>query len=393
MRQRTTELAKSNLALKEDIAARTKVEDELRTANDKLRQSEERFKRSENIAHLGTWELDVGNNRLSWSDEVFRIFGLEPQEFGATYEAFLEAVHPDDRAAVDAAYSGSIREGTDGYEIDHRIVQKSTGEVLYVHEKCEHIKDKSGAIVRSVGTVHDVTERKQADQIKDEFIGLVSHELKTPLTVIIGALAVAMSEEIAPEDKQSLLNDAAWGADNMADIVDNLLELSRWQSKRLTLRAEPIDLAQVISERIVQSSKKTDKHRLVADISDDLPAVKADRTRLERILENLIDNAIKYSPEGGEVRVSAEVQQGNIVLGVSDQGIGIDAADQVNLFQAFHRLETGPWTSIQGVGLGLVVCRRLVEAHGGRIWVESERGRGSTFCFTLPVEKRAGSGS
>ncbi len=127
-----------------------------------LRENELRLKRSQEIAHLGSWELDVVNDRLTWSDEVYRIFGLRPQEFDATYEAFLERVHPDDRAAVDAAYSGSIREGRDTYEIEHRVLRRSSGEIRYVHEKCEHFRDAAGKIIRSVGMVHDITERKHA---------------------------------------------------------------------------------------------------------------------------------------------------------------------------------------------------------------------------------------
>ncbi len=129
-----------------------------------LRQSEQRLSRSQEMSHLGSWELDLVTNVLSWSDEIYRIFAYTPQEFGATYEAFLEAVHPDDRAAVDAAYSTSISEGRDTYEIEHRLVRKSTGEVRYVHEKCVHIRDGSGRIIRSEGMVHDITESKLIDQ-------------------------------------------------------------------------------------------------------------------------------------------------------------------------------------------------------------------------------------
>ncbi|MBN1270209.1 MAG: PAS domain S-box protein [Kiritimatiellae bacterium] len=129
-----------------------------------LRASEAQLKRSQEIAHLGSWELDLDQNRLTWSDEVYRIFGLQPQEFGATYEAFLDHVHPDDRAAVDAAYSGSVREGRAAYEIEHRVVRSGSGEIRIVHERCEHFRDASGRIVRSVGMVHDITERKQAQE-------------------------------------------------------------------------------------------------------------------------------------------------------------------------------------------------------------------------------------
>lgn len=137
---------------------------ERKQAEQALLESEQRLKRAQEIAHLGSWELDLINDRLTWSDEVYRIFGLEPQQFAATYEAFLEAVHPDDRAAVDGAYSSSIREGRDTYEIEHRVVRHANGEVRIVHEKCEHLRDLSGQILRSGGMVHDITERKQAEQ-------------------------------------------------------------------------------------------------------------------------------------------------------------------------------------------------------------------------------------
>jgi PAS domain S-box-containing protein len=132
-----------------------------RRATGLLKESETRLCRAQAIAHLGSWELDLVTNHLTWSDEVYRIFGLEPG-FAASYQAFLEAVHPDDRASVDAAYTQSVREGLDAYESEHRIVRRSTGEVRTVHQKCQHWRDASGRIVRSIGMVHDVTERKRA---------------------------------------------------------------------------------------------------------------------------------------------------------------------------------------------------------------------------------------
>ncbi|HEX3014725.1 MAG TPA: PAS domain S-box protein, partial [Methanobacterium sp.] len=140
-----------------DIVERKKAEEE-------LLKSEKLMNRSQKIAHIGSWELDLINNKVYWSNEAYRIFGMHPKEFGATYESFLEIVHPDDRKAVDDAYSGSIREGKDTYEIEHKIVKKSTGEVRVVHEKGQHFKDKAGRIIRSTGMVHDITERKKTEE-------------------------------------------------------------------------------------------------------------------------------------------------------------------------------------------------------------------------------------
>ncbi len=156
VKERTSSLAISNEKLANEIAERKRTERA-------LRESEQRLNRAQEISHLGSWELDLAGNSLSWSDEVYRIFGLQAREFGATYEAFLDAVHPGDRGAVDAAYRNSIRDGDSTYEIEHRIVRRRSGEIRTVHEKCEHIRDASGRIVRSVGMVHDVTPRKLAE--------------------------------------------------------------------------------------------------------------------------------------------------------------------------------------------------------------------------------------
>ena len=137
--------------------------DKREQAEDKLKESERLLSKAQKIGHLGSWSLDLIANRLIWSDEIYRIFGLQQQEFAATYEAFLGAVHPEDRDSVNAAYLGSMEEGNDFYEIVHRVIRKHTGEIRYVYEKCEHTRDASGRIICSEGIVHDITDRKQAE--------------------------------------------------------------------------------------------------------------------------------------------------------------------------------------------------------------------------------------
>jgi len=247
-------------------------------------------------------------------------------------------------------------------------------------------RDAGGRPIQSMSVARDITERIEAEQIKDEFVGMVSHELKTPLTVIIGALSVAAEEGISEEQRKELFEDAMSSAVGMATIVENLLELSRHQSNRLSLKAEQTDVGQVAGE-VAQKLRPTSTiHHLSVDVPKSCPAITVDRVRIERVLYNLVENAIKYSPEGGEIKIFARCENGHVVIGVSDQGIGISADDRSRLFQSFERLEGKEQRKVPGLGLGLRVCRIIIEAHGGKIWVESAPGKGSTFYFTLPIK-------
>lgn len=228
---------------------------------------------------------------------------------------------------------------------------------------------------------------KQIELLKDEFIGMVSHELKTPLTVIIGALNVAEEKGMRVNEIKGLVHDAATSAESLAAMVDNLLELSRHQSNRLSLQTTQTQIEPAVRAVINKLKDRSSKHKLAGNIPPDLPNVLMDPIRVERVLHNLVENAIKYSPQGGEIKVGVRREDSHLIIGVSDQGIGISLEDQQKLFQKFERLDIQKKFEIGGVGLGLRVCQILVEAHGGRIWVESEKGKGLTFFFSLPISK------
>jgi K+-sensing histidine kinase KdpD len=226
---------------------------------------------------------------------------------------------------------------------------------------------------------------KQMEALKDEFVGMVSHELKTPLTVIIGALSVAETEGVSMEQAQELIHDAVTSAEALAAMVENLLELSRHQSNRLSLQTKQTQIKPVVHAVIQKLQNKSALHKITIDIPSGLPPAMIDALRIERVLDNLVGNAIKYSPKGGEVRISGRLQDNQLVIGIADQGIGISPEEMPNLFEKFQRLGVQSKYDIAGVGLGLRVCRILVEAHGGKIWADSRAGLGSTFFFTLPI--------
>lgn len=250
-----------------------------------------------------------------------------------------------------------------------------------------------GEVLGLVVTMVDITERKRLEYLKDEFIGMVSHEMRTPLTVVIGGLDTLLTEgdRLSEKDRTGLMKDAATEARSLADIINNLLELSRAQADRLVLRrdrVEPVDVLRKVAEK---TSLYHGDHGFVVDSNLPSAPVMADRMRLELVLFNLMDNAAKYSPAGSMVKAGLERCSGELVFAVADEGPGISKADQARLFNRFERLGRDGTDTVGGTGLGLVVCQRLVEAHGGRIWVESEPGKGSTFFFTIPLKNTAAS--
>jgi len=269
-------------------------------------------------------------------------------------------------------------------------MRRADGSKVWISLSVRPVRDGEGRVIASRSVVTDITEHKKLDQLKDDFIGLVSHELRSPMTVITGAINTALTEaeRLSPEETHQLLKDAALEADLLSNLLGNLLELSRVQAARLVLHAEAIDIKRVIQSAVEEVKRQSSAHEFMVSVPRKLPPVYADPLRLERILYNLLENAVKYSPQGGEIRVSVKQEKEHLVIGVSDQGIGISPADQAKLFRSFQRLEEFKPGRARGVGLGLLVCRRLVEAHGGQIWVKSKPGQGSTFFFTLPLSQK-----
>jgi signal transduction histidine kinase len=278
---------------------------------------------------------------------------------------------------------------TRGFWSGENIHIKRDGVQLYVQSSVSTIKDKVGKVIGILAVIRDVTGRTELDLLKDEFIGLVSHEMRTPLTVVIGCLDTVLSKgELLPQDEiNELLNDALCEAESLSHILENLLELSRTQAKQLLLLPEPMRIENLAKD-VVKGLEGQHAHQFILDFPSEIPPVEADMLRVRRVLYNLVQNAVKYSPAGSKIKIFARQEPDRLVIGVRDHGSGISAADQTRLFHSFQRLGLEPFGEIKGTGLGLMVCLRLVEAHGGKIWVESAPEKGSTFYFTLPLIHR-----
>jgi len=264
--------------------------------------------------------------------------------------------------------------------------RRKQGEIIDLTVNASLVTDTSGCPNHLMVSLLDIAERKRAELMKDEFLSLVSHELRTPLTVISGSLKVVLDGMASPEDTQELLENAAEHTDMLADILENMLEMTRHQTGRLRLELKSTSVKNVLDKVLGRLKGYGVKQSFSLDIPDNFPVIQADPLRVERVLFNLIENASKYSPGGSEIKVIMRLEDGYLVTRVVDRGKGISTNDQQHLFQLFTRVDKS--AAVKGTGLGLVVCKRLVEAHGGWIKVESEIGQGSTFSFGIPVQPR-----
>jgi len=264
-------------------------------------------------------------------------------------------------------------------------LRRPDGTTISVGITYSALRDDEGRLVNVVANVRDITHQREAEELKSTLLSIISHELKTPVALIKG-YAGTLRREDAQWDKATLQQSLAIieeESDRLNRLINNLLDASRIQAGGLKLQLSYTKIDKLAEKVVEEFRTQTSKHLLSTDFHD-FPSVPADTDRLKEVLNNLISNAIKYSPQGGTIRVSGRVEPREIVIAVSDEGIGIPPEEQAHIFDRFYRVDSGSTRRTAGAGLGLFLAKAVVEAHGGRIWVESEAGRGAKFVFTLP---------
>jgi len=244
--------------------------------------------------------------------------------------------------------------------------------------------ETNGAVI----VLHDITDLRKLERVRRDFVANVSHEFRTPLTAIQGfaetLLAGAMND---PQNRERFLSIIVEHSRRLARLTEDLLMLSKMDADRLGLELRRIPVAPFVESCIETSMPRALEKdlKLLVNLADRVPDIAGDRRRLTEVLQNLLDNAIQYTPAGGQIMVSAGPRSGEVVFTVSDTGIGIPQADQPRIFERFYRVDVARSREVGGTGLGLSIAKHLVETHGGRIWVESEVGRGSQFHFSVPL--------
>lgn len=243
-----------------------------------------------------------------------------------------------------------------------------------------------GRPLNVIANVRDITNFRKAEEMKEIFISVVSHELKTPVALIKGYAGTLRREDgnWNKNDYQKALAVIEEEADRLTDLIENLLAASKLRAEGMRLSLSDIWLQQIAQRVVERFQTQTYNHKLVLDFPKNFPIIQGDETRLRQVLDNLVSNAIKYSPNGGEIRVKGTFDADTVTIAVKDQGVGIPADQADKVFDRFYRVDEALTRTTQGTGLGLYLARAVVEAHGGRIRVESQPGQGSTFIFTLP---------
>lgn len=344
------------------------------------------------LTHLGSWQWDVATGRISWSDELYRIYGLKPQDHEVGFEEFMSMIHPADRARVSNVIGASSQTG-EPFDFEHRIILPNKKERV-LHGMGKVITDAKGQPLRMLGTSQDITEANRLERAKDEFISLVSHQLRTPLT-IIRLYGNMLTDGIAgPLDKKQrwYVNKITNASVRLIKLVGDILNISRLELNRIKIEVKPTDANKLIQSYLEELAPIANGKGVTIRFSPqaNLGLSPIDATIFGEIVHNLAGNAVRYChDQDGEVSISFKKEKRGYLLTVKDNGIGIPKAAQTHIFERFYRAGNASNADGEGTGLGLYLVKLFTETAGGKTWFKSEPGKGTIFYVLFPPDGMA----
>jgi PAS domain S-box-containing protein len=354
-------------------------------ANTRLEESEHLLKMAIESSGMAIWMTDLETGKLNLSERAIEIQGL-PADPEMTLESFFMLIDPIDRDSVmDTVKAAIAHQGTFITEYKINPVHSNTSKWLRASGIVR--KDQVGKPVSLLGTVLDITEQKLNEQRKNDFISMVSHELKTPLTSINGYFQILQTRANKESDvlSESLLAKVNRQIAKMTTLINGFLNVSKLEAAKIHIERSKFDVASLIDEVKEEYHTAFTSHQIIfAEVEETL--VLADRDKINQVLTNLIDNAIKYSRSGTIINISCIRKTDFAVISVEDEGVGISAENLPKLFERYYRVEEG-LQGISGFGIGLFLCYEIIKRHDGDIWVESTVGKGSAFHFSVPLLK------
>ena len=356
-------------------------------AEDGLRRSEERFQLAARATNDVLWDLDLVTGAIWRNDGMRRLFG-HPDGV-QQLEAWEGLLHPDERDAVRARLQTFLASERETWTDEYRF-RRGDGSYAWVLDRGIAVR-RDGRAVRMIGSMIDITERKEAERMKSDFVSFVSHQLRTPLSGMNWMLELAAEAENLPPQARDYIGEARESAARLSTLVNDLLDIARLESGRTMMAREAVRLDDLTRSvlREMQTVIDEKRHTVTFETGGAAPAL-GDEQMLRQVVVNLVSNAIKYTPDGGRIDVRLTERKDLVEWSVSDNGMGIPRAAQARLFEKFYRADNAISKEAGGTGLGLHLVRLVVEHAGGQIWCESEEGEGSRFTFTLPVVQQQG---
>jgi PAS domain S-box-containing protein len=338
----------------------------------------ESLNEAQRLAHVGSWNWEIGIDRVTWSDELYRIYGLEPGSIDVSYDSFVERVHPEDRAVVREHVERAYADGRP-FTFEYRLVHPD-GTVRWALSRGRVVTDDHGRPVRMVGTGQDITERKELDELRDSILATVSHELRTPLTAILGFSLTLQErgEELDARVRTEIAGHLADQSRKLDRLLSDLLDLDRLRLGHMPPNFSETDLGRLV--RHVVAGFDSD-HPIEVRVEPVIAEV--DGPKIERVVENLLANAVKHTPPGTQIEVWVEPHDGGAIIGVDDRGAGVAPEDREAIFEAFIRGATDS----SGTGIGLALVARFAALHGGRAWVQDGPAGGASFRVFLPLRQ------
>jgi PAS domain S-box-containing protein len=382
------------------------LEERVRHRTRDLEYSRASLENAQRIASVGSWNWDLLTDAVTWSPQMFSIFGLRPETFVPDKDTIVALAHPDDRAALQAVIQDLAAHPDKLYEIQYRIIRFAHEErVLMALGQMFH--DEDGRPARLVGTIQDITDRvrlmaelvrakeaaEQASQAKSVFLANMSHEIRTPMNAIMGMTELVLETQL--DDQQyKLLRSVSTAAKSLMTILNDVLDVSKLESGRMELEVIPFSilaLATSVAELIEINATRKGLEVLVR-VDDRLPPCSlGDPTKLRQVLINLMGNAVKFTPDGS---ITLDIKPGphndDVHFCVIDTGIGIAPSNLARVFERFSQADQSTTRIFGGTGLGTTICHGIVEEMGGRIWAESAEGVGSTFQFVVALPPAPG---
>jgi PAS domain S-box-containing protein len=389
-------LTPDDLRLATLIASQIAFAVERTRAEEQARRGEARLRFALDAALMGTWDWDLATQSVRWSDNLERIHGLPAGTFDGTFASYEREIHPEDRERIFASIQRALTEGTP-HEVEYRIVAPD-GTVRWVEGK-GRVEYADGKPVRMTGVCMIVTRRKEAEaarlaaaeeasRLKDEFLATLSHELRTPLNAILGWVQMLESGELPPDRARQAIDVIARNARLQAQIIEDILDVSRIITGKLAIDRGPVALPQLI-EAVVNgatpaaTAKRLDLSRTVPGT---LPVIEGDARRLHQVFSNVLSNAVKFTPEGGRIDVQCVALSDAVEIAIRDSGVGIAPEFLPFIFDRFRQADSRSTRRHGGLGLGLAIARHLLDGHAGQIRAESAGpGMGTTITIRLPV--------